>query len=155
MGEHRRFGRVVVSGLCLSLLAACEQPPMSAEDHAFDERLNRLLRTGGPIDLADVEPGAWTSVCGVGESRPRSLLRNAPVREGEMAMDHFFDATNTMFGPDSALVFVDETGAEVRPLSKLHISQGYSLYGCVLRSEAVIVRSGDGSWRYRDRPEAF
>ena len=128
---------------------------MSAEDQAFDERLNRLLGEGEPIDLADVEAGTWTTVCGVGETRPRRLLPNALVREGEMAMDHFFDSANTMLGPSSALVFVDETGAEVRPLSKLHISQGYSVYGCVLRSEAVIVRSGDGSWRYRDQPEAF
>lgn len=73
-----------------------------------------------------------------------------------MAMDHVFDSANTMFGPSSALVFVDETGAEVRPLSRLHISNvNFSLYGCVLRSQAVIVRNGEGGWRYRDRPEAF
>ncbi|MEH6664414.1 MAG: hypothetical protein V7678_06145 [Brevundimonas sp.] len=155
MGEHRRFGRVVVSGLCLFLLAACERPPMSAEDQAFDERLNRLLRLGGPIDLADVEPGTWTTVCGVGEDQPRDLLPEVQPRAGEMAMDHLFDVANTMFGPTSALVFVHGDGAEIRPVSDLHIDMGYSPYGCVARADGVLVRREGGGWRFSNHPEAF
>jgi len=125
---------------------------ISASDAPFDQALARAVVRGGTVDLRALEPGGWTQVCGVGEGSPLDKLRDAGLptapAAGETDLTEFFDDGSASFldQASNAFVFVTKDGAEVRPVSKLHILSGGALDVCVDRADAILARDADG-WR--------
>lgn len=134
-------------------VSACgAPPPMSAADHAFDTAISAALSEGRSIAITSVEPGGWSVVCVVGEQRPADMLPEHVARPGEEAFESLFDAAAYWSGPSSAFAFLYDEGVEVRPVNGLHVNMGRPINRCVSREEAVLVRDGDGEWRFRDFP---
>lgn len=99
-----------------------------------------------------MEPGLWTMVCVVGEQRPADMLPDHAARSGEEAFESLFDAAAHSSGPSSAFAFLYDTGVEVRPVNGINVNMGQPINRCVSREQAVLIRDGEGGWRFRDFP---
>jgi hypothetical protein len=125
---------------------------MSVADHAFDTAISVALAENQSIAVTSLEPGAWNTVCAVGEQRPSDMLRGYAARPGEQAFESLFDAAAYWSGPSSAFAFVYAEGVEVRPVNGFHVNMGQPINRCVPRAQSVLVRDGEGGWRFRDAP---
>ena len=141
----------VAAGLAALMASACTGPPMSADDRIFDEALSKALERKQPVNLAQLERGAWIGVCAVGEGRARDMFaRGARARPGERAFDSVIDAGSKVFpGPGvGALAFAYPDGVEVRPLSDLAVNMGEPINRCVNRADATLTWSSAWGWHF-------